>query len=239
MITLFGTLNSGNVHKVALLLTRLELRYRRVDVAQARGEPTRPEYLAINPMGKVPAVMTSDGDIITESAAILFFFAQGSELWPATTRARTEVVRWLAWEQYSHEPSLAVMRYLLHFSGETQDPDVVRRIRELRPRAERALAVLEDQLSASTWVAGSRCSIADYALYPYTRTTPECGLDLDGLPAVSRWLEMMESEPNHLAMYEDGARSVMAFDDYFGGSAERPSGESSGRRPPSRQDSSL
>jgi glutathione S-transferase len=116
MITIFGTLESGNVHKVQMLLHRLEIVFRRVDVAQPRGEPRRAEYLKINPIGKVPSVMLEDGDVLTESGAILYYFAQGSRLWPGDRRAQAEVLRWMFFEQYSHEPALAVMRYLVHFA---------------------------------------------------------------------------------------------------------------------------
>ena len=113
MMTLFGNLESGNVHKVQMLLHRLEIPFRRVDVSQPKGEPRRAEYLKINPIGKVPSLMLEDGDIITESGAILFYLAQGSKLWPGDRRAQTEVLRWMFFEQYSHEPALAVMRYLI------------------------------------------------------------------------------------------------------------------------------
>ena len=95
MITVFGNLESGNVHKVQMLLHRLAIKFRRVDVAQPRGEPRRPEYLKINPIGKVPAVIFEDGDVLTESGAILYYFAQGTKLWPGDRRAQAEVLRWM------------------------------------------------------------------------------------------------------------------------------------------------
>src|ERR671910_1815602 len=120
MLTLFGNLESGNVHKVQMLLHRLAIGYRRVDVAQPRGEPRREAYLKINPMGKVPAVTLEDGDVLTESGAILYYFGQGSKLWPGDRRAQAEVLRWMFFEQYSHETALAGMRDFLHFPPGTE-----------------------------------------------------------------------------------------------------------------------
>ena len=154
MITLFGNLESGNVHKVAMLFHRLEIPYRRVDVAQPRGEPRHPAFLALNPIGKVPAVMLDDGDVLTESGAILYHFAQGTPLWPDGLRERTEVLRWMFFEQYSHEPALAVMRYLRLFAdGPEKYKD---RLEELRPRAYHALSVLDRQLDLWKFVVAAK-----------------------------------------------------------------------------------
>jgi hypothetical protein len=136
--TLFGNLESGNVHKVQLILAYRGIPFRRVDVHQTKGQPRDPRFLAINPMGKVPAVLLADGDMISDSGALLFHFAQGTPLWPAATRWQTEVLRWMFFEQYSHEPALAVLRYHLRY---TPDPDQHdRRVAEL-VRARFALDV--------------------------------------------------------------------------------------------------
>jgi glutathione S-transferase len=111
LLTLFGSLDSGNVHKAQMILRRAGQSYRRVDVAQTRGEPRDRNFLAVNPMGKVPAVLREeDGRVMTESGAILYYFSQGTSLWPGSLDDRTEVLRWMFFEQYSHEPTLAVMR---------------------------------------------------------------------------------------------------------------------------------
>jgi glutathione S-transferase len=213
MITLFGNLESGNVHKVQMLLYRLEIKYRRVDVAQPRGEPRRPEYLKINPMGKVPAVMLEDGDILTESGAILYYFAQGSKLWPGDRRAQAEVLRWMFFEQYSHEPALAVMRYLIHFEdGAEKNKE---RLEELRPRAVGALATMDDQLKMWKFVAAETVTIADLALYPYTAWAQESGVDLEDYPAIRRWIHQIEAEPRFLPLLRDGAEESLSFADYF------------------------
>jgi glutathione S-transferase len=213
MLILFGNLESGNVHKVQMLLYRLGIKYRRVDVAQPRGEPRREEYLKINPMGKVPSVKFEDGDVLTESGAILYYFGQGSKLWPGDRRAQAEVLRWMFFEQYSHEPALAVMRYLIHFAeGSNRHKE---RLEELRPRATRALMAMEHQLRLWKFVAAETITIADIALYPYTAWADESGVSLEEYPAIRRWLGQVEAEPGFLPLMRDGAAELLSFADYF------------------------
>lgn len=213
MLTLFGNLDSGNVHKVQMILRRVGKPYRRVDVAQTRGEPRTAEYLAVNPMGKVPAVLRENGPVITESGAILYHFSQGTDLWPENLDARTEVLRWMFFEQYSHEPTLAVMRYLRHF---VVDPARhAARVAALEPGARHALGVMESRLMGADWLVDNRCTIADYALYPYTRSAGSSGFDLTEFPAIERWLERVESEACFLPLGSDGAVETLAFDEYF------------------------
>ncbi|HEY7749894.1 MAG TPA: glutathione S-transferase family protein [Aestuariivirgaceae bacterium] len=217
MVTLFGNLESGNVHKVQLVLYWREIKYRRVDVSQSRGEPRRAEYLKINPIGKVPSVMFEDGDVLTESGAILYYFSQGTNLWPGDRRAQAEVLRWMFFEQYSHEPALAVMRYLIHFSD---GPERSRqRLEELWPRAHSALMVMENQLDVWKFIAAETLTIADYALYPYTAWAHEAGVDLEKYPSIRRWLRQVESEPRFLPLMKDGAEQTLSFADYFATSA--------------------
>jgi glutathione S-transferase len=213
MVTLFGNLESGNVHKVQMLLYRLDIKYRRVDVAQARGEPRRAEYLKINPIGKVPSVMFEDGDVLTESGAILYYFAQASRLWPGDRRAQAEVLRWMFFEQYSHEPALAVMRYLIHFADGPERNK--QRLEELRPRAASALKAMEDQLRMWKFIAAETVTTADFALYPYTAWAYESGVDLEDYPAIRRWLGQIEGEPKFLPLMQDGAAKTLSFAEYF------------------------
>ena len=214
MLTLFGNLDSGNVHKAQMILRRAALPYVRVDVAQTRGEPRDARFLAINPMGKVPAIVDGAGNVVTESGAILYRFAQGTSLWPDTLDARTEVLRWMFFEQYSHEPTLAVMRYLRHYSEPSEANEA--RAAALEPGARHALAVMESRLGARDWLAAQTCTIADYALYPYTRAAETVGFSLEALPAVARWLARIESQPAFLAFGDDGAEETIGFADYFG-----------------------
>ena len=215
MLTLFGNLDSGNVHKVQMILARRGLPFRRVDVRQDRGEPRDPRFLALNRMGKVPAVRLDSGDMLSDSGALLFYFAQGTTLWPNDARHQAEVLRWMFFEQYNHEPTLAVIRYLKRFA--TVPGQYATRIAELLPKAEFALGVLEQRLGQADWVAGIGATIADYALYPYTRMAGEIGIDIARWPAVERWLARVEALPRFVPLYADAAIDVIGFQDYFSG----------------------
>ena len=203
MLTLYGNLESGNVHKVRLLLSHLDLAHRRVDVDQVRGEPMSAAFRAINPIGKVPALGFEDGRVLSESGAILYYLAQGSAYWPAAAWDQAEVLRWIFFEQYSHEPALAVNRYLIRFAGDP--PEERARIAANAERGRHALAVMDGRLSRHDWFAAGCYTIADMALYPYTEVAGEGGFDLAAYPAVGRWLERVRAQPGHLPMYEESS----------------------------------
>lgn len=211
VLTLFGDLDSGNVHKVQMILRRADVPYRRVDCAQIRGEPMSPEFRRINPMGKVPTVLLDDGTTLSESGAILHYFSAATALWPESTRTQAEVLRWMFFEQYSHEPALAVIRYLKHY---TDDAKAKARIPELEPKAHHALSVMEKRLAQAEWLACEKCTIADYALYPYTRVMAEAGIDPLGYSSINRWLSSVEQQPNFISMGHDGAVSTVTFSEY-------------------------
>ena len=213
MLTLFGNLDSGNVHKVQMILARRGLPFRRVDVRQDRGQPRDPRYLALNAMGKVPALLFDDGDMISDSGALLFHFARGTPLWPDDGRTQTEVLRWMFFEQYSHEPSLAVLRYLKRFSPDLQAE--AKRIADLDRRSRFALGVLQSTLAGRDWIAGREPTIADYALYPYTAMAGEIGLEIAHWPAVADWLARIATLPSFMPIYTDAAAEVVPFESYF------------------------
>jgi glutathione S-transferase len=213
MLTLFGNLDSGNVHKVQMILGTRGLPFCRVDVRQDRGEPRHPAFLKINPMGKVPALILENGDILTESGAMLFYFARGTPLWPDSLRRQTEVLRWMFFEQYSHEPALAVLRYLKLFSGSASSP--VTRIAELEQKSKFVLDILNDRLKVTEWIVGPEPTIADYALYPYTRLAEEVDLPAAGWPRVLSWLTHVEGLPGVSPVYHDAAVEVVPFTTYF------------------------
>lgn len=217
MITLFGNLESGNVHKAQLILRYVEESYRRVDVNQTRNEPRRPEFLALSSIGKIPAVRLDDGDVLSESNAILFYFASDTDLWPEQARAQAEVLRWMFFEQYSHEPAVSVIRYLSRYVPDPQQHAA--RIEELKPKARRALEVMDNRLRDHPWIVGERCTIADYALYPYTRVADEADFSLASYPSIEKWLSRVEDQPRFLPMQTEGAEETLTFAQYF--TAER------------------
>ena len=219
MLTLFGNLDSGNVHKVQMILHARAIPFLRVDVRQDKGQPRDPRFLAINPMGKVPAVRFDDGDMLSDSGALLFHFAEGTDLWPDQRRARAEVLRWMFFEQYSHEPALAVLRYLKRFAAPSDaEPG---RMSKLEDQSRFALGAMEERLRASDWIAGETPTIADLALYPYTRLASEAGVAVDDRSGVARWLRRVEALPRHLPVYADAAREVARFEDYFAATPSR------------------
>ena len=163
MLTLFGNLESGNVYKLRLAMAQLAVAQRRVEVHQARGEPMSPAFRAINPAGKVPAVRFDDGAVLSESGAILHYLAQGRPLWPEAVRDQAQALCWMFFEQYSHEPYIAVNRHLVLFAGGAE-----RHAERPRANAEKgrhAPSVMEQHVQDAAWFAGERYSIADIALY--------------------------------------------------------------------------
>lgn len=201
MLTLFGNLESGNVYKLRLAMARLGVARRRVEVHQARGEPMSPAFRAINPAGKVPAVRFDDGAVLSESEAILHYLAQGRPLWPKATWDQAQALRWMFFEQYSHEPYIAVNRYLVLFAGGAE-----RHAERPRANAEKgrhAPSVMEQHVQDAAWFAGERYSIADIALYAYTRLADEGGFELAGFPAVQARVTRVAEQSGHIGMMQE------------------------------------
>jgi glutathione S-transferase len=195
MLTLYGNLESGNVYKVRLALALLGIAHRRVDVAQVRGEPRSPAFRAINPIGKVPAIVLDDGRVLSESGAILFYLAQGTRLWPTDPWDQAAVLRWMFFEQYSHEPFIAVNRYILRYATDAERARLIARVPDNHVRGNYALDALEQHLAGADWLATGRYTIADIALYAYTHNAEEGGFDLALRPAVRSWLDRIRASP--------------------------------------------
>jgi glutathione S-transferase len=205
MLTLYGDLDSGNVYKVRLLLAQFRIPYRRVDTTQNRGEPATAEFRAMNPIGKIPTLVFDDGRMLSESGAILFYFAQASRLWPRGDWDQAQVMRWLFFEQYSHEPYIAVNRHWkLHLPQAEQDA-MAERIAANHARGVQALAVMEQQLASADWLAAGGYTIADIALYAYTHTAGEGGFDLGPYPGICRWLDRVRAQPGHISQMREEA----------------------------------
>jgi glutathione S-transferase len=205
MLTLYGDLDSGNVYKVRLLLAQLGIAYRRVDTTQNRGEPATPEFRAINPVGKIPTVVFDDGRMLSESGAMLFYFARDTALFPSETWDQANVLRWMFFEQYSHEPAIAVNRHWkLHLPAHEQAA-LAPRVADNHARGLRALAVMEQQLSGRDWLAAGCYTIADVALYAYTHTAADGGFDLAPYPCIKAWLDRVRAQPRHIPQMREEA----------------------------------
>jgi glutathione S-transferase len=201
MITLYQQHDSGNCYKVRLLFAHLERPFRTVAVSSLDGSTRRPEFLAKNPIGKVPTVRLDDGRYLAESNAILLHFAEGTPLLPSDAYARAKVYEWLFFEQYSHEPAIAVRRALTVYPGRGAEATPLR-MAQLLEAGNRALAVMERRLGAASWLAGDAFSIADISLYAYTHMATAGGYDLHPYPSISRWLERVAGLPRHRTIDE-------------------------------------
>lgn len=197
MHTVYGMSASGNCYKVGLLLAQLGEPYRWVEVDTLGGETRSADFLAKNPNGKVPLLELDDGRMLAESNAILCYLAEGSALWPDDRWYRAQVLQWLFFEQYSHEPYIAVARFISRFLP----ADHPRRaeLPRLVERGNQALAVMEQHLQDRIFFADCGYSLADIALYAYTHSAHEAGFDLSAYRAISSWLDRVRSQPGHVA----------------------------------------
>ena len=185
---IFGDSISGNCLKVKWTADHLSLPYEWVETSVVTGETRTPEFLAMNPAGQVPLAVLDDGRPLAQSNAIILHLARGSALIPTDPYLQARMFEWMFWEQYSHEPYVAVARFQVRYRG--RDPATLEP--ELVGRAEAALDRLEAALSGSTWLVGDAFSLADMALLPYTRFAPEAGLDLSRWQSLTAWIRRSE-----------------------------------------------
>ncbi|MEM8838868.1 MAG: glutathione S-transferase family protein [Pseudomonadota bacterium] len=188
MYTLYDMQVSGNCYKVRLMLSLLGLPFESVMIAPTRGEAETDAMLERNPNGKVPILMLPDGRPLAESNAILLYLAEGADFLPDDRFARAVVNQWLFFEQYSHEPNIAV-RISLMTLPERADQATEERMAALLDGGNRALSVLNRQLAKTPYVAGSDFTVADIALYAYTHEAEEGGFDLTAFPYIAPWLK--------------------------------------------------
>ena len=185
MLKVYGDYNSGNCYKVKLMLHLLGLEYQWHAIDILKGEAQTPAFLAKNPNGKVPVLELEDGTCLWESNAILNFLADGSEFLPSEPRLRTQVLQWQFFEQYSHEPYIAVARFIEFYLG--LPPERLEEYRKLQTRGYKALDVMEQQLGRTPFLVGEHYSIADVTLYAYTHVAHQGGFDLSAYPAITAW----------------------------------------------------
>ena len=197
MARLYDYLESGNGYKIRLLLTQLGVPFERIELNITKGETRTPEFLRKFPNGRIPAVELDDGKLLFESNAIISYFADGTPFMPADRFQRAQVLQWLFFEKYSHEPYIASVRYLV-MHPDVADPRRAILDTMMRPRGYDALGVMEGHLKSRDWFVGERYSIADIALYAYTHVAGEGGFDLASYPAIRAWLERVRSQPRHI-----------------------------------------
>lgn len=199
-LKLFGDSRSGNCYKVALLLKLTETPFEWIETDIMQGETRSQDFLSLNPNGKVPLLQWPDGRCLSESNAILLYMSRNSPYFPKDPWQQALVWQWLFFEQYSHEPYIAVVRFIV--SVAKREAEEAGRLVALRQKGYGALAVMEKTLQDTPYFAGDDFSIADIALYAYTHTASEGGFDLRGYPEVLSWLERVFTRPGHLTMAE-------------------------------------
>jgi glutathione S-transferase len=195
---LYDYLRSGNGYKVRLVLAQLGVAYELVEKDIRRGETRTPEFLAKNPNGRIPLLELDDGRHLAESNAIISYLAEGSALVPSDRFARGEMLQWMFFEQYSHEPYIAVVRFWIHeLDRRTTHVDA---LKEKTERGYQALDVMEKHLAGRTFFVEDRYSLADIALYAYTHVAHEGDFDLAPYAHVRAWLARVAAQPGHVTI---------------------------------------
>jgi glutathione S-transferase len=197
---LYNSAVSGNCYKVRLLLAHLGIPYeiREVDVVD---RTTRPELLGgLNPALRVPTLVLDDGRPVAESGAILWYFGEGTRFVPSDRYLRAQVLQWMFFEQYDHEPAIAVARFLIGYSQLPRE-EYAKRLPRLWADGTRALAAMDAHLDGRTWFVGDGMTLADIALYAYTHSAAEGEFDLRPYPHVRAWLHRVAAEPGHVPLF--------------------------------------
>ena len=198
MLRLHDNHLSGNGYKPRLLLAYLGRTYERIEVDILKGETRTPEFLVRNPNGRIPVVELEDGTHLAESNAILFYLAEGTRFLPSEPLGRALTLQWMFFEQYSHEPCIAVAR---HWIRHVEMTDAQRaQLPDKQEGGRAALSVMEGHLRGSDWFGGCSMNVADIALYAYTHVADEGGFDLAHYPAVRDWLGRVAEQPGHVPM---------------------------------------
>ncbi len=197
MLRLYDNLSSGNGYKCRLLLHKLGIPYERVELDIDRAETRTPDFLAKNPNGRIPTLQLEDGSFLPESNAILWYLAEGTPYLPDDREGRARVLQWMFFEQYSHEPNVATVRFWITHHVEMTEERKLSIITK-RKLGYDALGVMETHLKDRAFFVGDRFGIADIALYAYTHVAGEGGFDLSEYPAVRAWMESVVAQQPHI-----------------------------------------
>lgn len=196
MFRLYDYLESGNGYKVRLLLTQLGIPFERIELDIVKGETRTPEFLAKNPNGRIPVLEIEPGKFLAESNAILFYLADGTPLVPPDRWGRAQILQWMSFEQYSHEPNIATSRFWI--THQLLTPERRAQLPQKQVLGYAALDVMERHLTGRAFFVGERYSIADIALYAYTHVAHEGEFDLSKYSHICAWLERVRLQPCHI-----------------------------------------
>jgi glutathione S-transferase len=199
-LRVYGDSISGNCYKVKLLCSELDIEYEWRELDILSGATRTPDFLHMNPNGKIPLLELPDGRHLAESNAILWYLAEGSDLAGVDRFERASVLQWMFFEQYSHEPYIATSRFIVRYLG--NPPDRKGDLEGKKIAGEQALGVMERKLGESSYMAGERFTLADIALFAYTHVAEEGGFELGPYAGIRAWIERIMSRPNYKPMYD-------------------------------------
>jgi len=198
MLKLYEYASSGNCYKIRLLLNQLSIPYQRIQIDILQGESQTAEFLAMNPVGKTPVLEIQPGQYLSESNAIIYYLADGTDFLPIDRRERAQVMQWLFFEQSSHEPNIATVRFWISIANiAAQKHEAILQKQEL---GYIALRVMAEHLQQHKYFVGNRYSIADIALYAYTHVATEGNFDLSQFPAILAWFDRINSQSNYITI---------------------------------------
>lgn len=195
---IYGDAKSGNCYKVQLVCSLLNIDHEWIDVDILAGDTNSDEFLKKNPNGKIPLLELDDGETLAESNAIINYLAGGSALYPEGSLAQARVLQWQFFEQYSHEPFIAVARFINKYLGLPEEK--IDEYSSKQAGGHKALQVMEQQLRKTPYIAGENFTTADISLYAYTHVAHEGGFELEDYPAIRAWLDRVASMPNFKGM---------------------------------------
>jgi glutathione S-transferase len=198
MLKVYGDIYSGNCFKVKLTLLQLGIPHEWVSTDLLRGDTHTPQFLAMNANARVPLLDLGDGEYLAESNAILNYLAEGSVLLPGERLQRAQMLQWMFFEQYSHEPYVAVARYIIRYIK--RPPEQEQRLQSCYAPGYRALDVMEKHLATRSFFVAERYGLADIALFGYTHVAAEGGFELEKYPAIRAWLERVRATPRYRSM---------------------------------------
>lgn len=201
ILRLYDFLPSGNGYKIRLLLTQMGMPFERVEVNITKNESRTPEFLSKNPNGRIPVLEVEPGKYLAESNAIMVYLSEGTEFLPYDRFLRAQVLQWLFFEQYSHEPYIATSRFWISILGKAQEYHSA--IEQKREPGYAALRTMEKHLSNHTFLVGERYTIADISLFAYTHVANEGGFDLTQFPAIQAWIERVKAQPSYISITEE------------------------------------
>ncbi len=196
MLKLYEYAPSGNCYKIRLLLTQLDIPFERIHLDIVKGETRTPEFLQKNPNGKIPLLEIEPGQYLPESNAIIYYLSQNTPFFPTDVFEQAQVMQWMFFEQYSHEPNIATARYWMSVLRKAEEYQEA--LQQKRKLGDQALAVMEQHLQQHSFFVGNSYTIADICLFAYTHVANEGGFNLTQFPAIQNWIKRVKQQPKYI-----------------------------------------